>query len=255
MDKKIDTIREKYFSPLERMELLGSFLFYISAILSFIILLIDESMYPKIYDIIQISFLLVVFVLCIVSISIRLHFSPRAQEYRYKDFLSHAYKLPLGEEQTKKYYNNNQDIPVKCIAAQTLENSFYSKNTALEMVKNERVKVASYVFIWLVAMLNRSTDLAWISIVAQLVLSEQILSRWLRIEWLGFKFERTFDDIFRLIQGGKDGNFFEVNTLEIAGRYEMAKSNAGITLSSKIFDESKEKMDKEWKGIRKLLGL
>jgi hypothetical protein len=255
MDKKIDTIREKCFDPLENAERAQSVLFYMSAALSFVVPLIDKTLYLAGYNVAQIFFLISVSALSIVSLAIRLYFSPRAQEYRYKDFLSHAYGVQLSDEQTNGYYNNTESVPARRIAAQTLENSFYSKRTVAEMAKSERVRACLYFLVWLIVILNRNTDLAFIAIVAQLFFGEQILSRWLRIEWLKDKFERTFDDSLRLVQSKVADNLFEVSALEITGKYEMAKTNAGITLSSKVFDRHCEETDKKWEEIRKSAGI
>ncbi len=252
---KIDTIREKCFNPLENAERAQSVLFYVSVVLSFAVLLIDEILYPIGYDIAQISFLISVVSLSIISLAIRLYFSPRAQEYRYKDFLFHAYGVKLSDEQTEGYYNNAESAPARRIAMQTLENSFYSKQTVAEMAKIERVKVCLYLLVWLIIVLNRNTNLAFIAIVMQLFFGEQILSRWLRIEWLKNKFERTFDDLLRLVQSKLADTLFEVSVLEITGKYEMAKTNAGITLSSKVFDRHCQETEKKWEEIRSSVGV
>lgn len=254
-ETKIDTIREKFYGPLELAENCEKLLFYVSAILSLIIPLVDKLQYPKFYSISQIVFLLAVIILSMSSLVIRLYFAPRAQESRYKDFLSHAFNVPLNDEQTSGYYNNDLINPSRRIAAQTLENSFYSKNIILEMAKLERVKVAVYVLIWLVAIFNRNTTLSFIAIAAQLIFSEQLLSYWFRLEWLRIKFENSYDDLFKLLQSGAKKSSFDIGALEIMGKYEMAKANASVTLSSRIFNEKSEKLDKKWEKIRIKLGI
>ena len=41
----------------------------------------------------------------------------------------------------------------------------------------ERMKIVAYVVIWIIAVLNRSTDLSTVGVAAQIIFSEQILSR------------------------------------------------------------------------------
>jgi len=254
-EKKTDTIRDKYYGPLEFAEYCGDFLFYISAVLSFVVPLINKEQHASIYNSSQIIFLLVVIILGVNSLVIRLYFAPRAQESRFKDFLSHSFNIPLSDEQTRGYYNNNQVVPSRRIAAQTLENSFYSKNVISEMAKIERMKIAGYAFIWFVAILNRNTGLSLIAIAAQLIFSEQLFSYWFRLEWLRIKFENTYNDLFKLLSAGAKKVSVEVYALEIMSKYEMAKANAGVTLSSKIFNKESEELDKKWEKIRVKLGI
>jgi hypothetical protein len=83
-----------------------------------------------------------------------------------------------------------------------------------------------------------------------IIFSEQILSRWLRVEWLRRQCERTYDDLFRLFQSkGK----LEVSALELLGRYEIAKATAAIPLSSRIFEQCCSRMNAEWAKIRATL--
>lgn len=254
-DKKIDCISQKYFGPLKSAESYGGYLFYISAILSFIILLIKKDSHPFAYNVFEICFLLAAIIFSLVSIFIKLYLSPRAQEARYKDFLSHAFNISLSEEQTKGYYNSRESASARKIAAQTLENSFYSKSIISEMRKLEWLKIITYVVIWFILIFNRNTDLSIIALVAQFIFSEQILTRLFRIEWLRYKFEQVYDDLFRLIQSKPQNNFFEASALEITGVYEMAKANGGITLSSRIFNAKKDELDERWSKIRQKLEL
>jgi hypothetical protein len=71
--------------------------------------------------------------------------------------------------------------------------------------------------------------------VAQIVFSEQVASRWLRLEWLRRECERTFDDVYRQFQTKGQMEAFSIEAL---GRYEIAKATAAISLSSRIFQSS-----------------
>jgi hypothetical protein len=63
-----------------------------------------------------------------------------------------------------------------------MENRFFTRAVALEMLKKERATVAVYAALFLFAVFIRSTDLAVIPIAAQALFSEQLISRWLRLE-------------------------------------------------------------------------
>ncbi len=133
-----------------------------------------------------------------------------------------------------------------------LENSFYSHNTVSQMAKVERIKIAVYAALYALVILNRSTDLATIAVAAQIVFSEQIVSRWLRLEWFRRECERTYDNVYRQFQTKGQMDAFSIEAL---GQYEIAKATAAISLSSRIFQASAERADAEWARIRAALGL
>ena len=56
------------------------------------------------------------------------------------------------------------------------------------------------------------------------------------------KCERTFDDVYRQFQTKGQMDAFSI---EAAGRYEIAKATAAISLSSRIFNNSTSKTDAE----------
>jgi hypothetical protein len=138
------------------------------------------------------------------------------------------------------------------IAAQVLENSFYSRDTAASMASEERIKIAIYALVWIIAVLNRSTDLGAIGVAAQIVFSEQIISRWLRVEWLRFKCEALFEALFQLI---KSRSALEVASVKVLGEYEVVKATAAITLSTRLFERNEERTTREWEEIRRTLGI
>jgi len=58
-----------------------------------------------------------------------------------------------------------------------LENCFYTADTLAQMCTGERMKIAGYAVVWFIVALNRTTDLATIGVAAQILFSEQIVSR------------------------------------------------------------------------------
>jgi hypothetical protein len=250
--EKIDPVGERYFAPLRASEIVADVLFYLSAVLSLLALFVEKPSYPIAYSVVQIAFVLAVIALFVANLLIRLYFSPRAQKKRYEDFLSNAYCTALSHRQTTKYYNNSATTVPSRIAAQVLENSFYSRDTASSMATEERLKIAGYALVWFIAVLNRSTDLSTIGVAAQIVFSEQVISRWLRIEWLRLKCEALFDELFQLM---KNGTNLEVASVKVLGEYEIVKATAVITLSTRLFERNEERTTREWGEIRKTLGI
>lgn len=250
--KKIDPIRDRYYQPLETSERVLSALFYATALLSLAAPLIDRANYPSVYDWIQIPFVVCVVALFIVSLTIRLYFSPRAQNKRYQDFLGHVFGVQLSHEQTSGYYTSTVAGVPKRVAAQLLENCFYSMDTIGQMAVAERAKVGVYLTLWVVVILNRTTDLEVAAIVAQAVFSEQILSRWLRVEWLRRSCEDIYEELVRLLKAGAQ---LDVVAWELLGSYEMRKAVACITFPSSIFEKRQPTTDAEWQKVRASLGL
>ncbi|MGY4507002.1 hypothetical protein [Bradyrhizobium sp. USDA 3650] len=250
--QKIDPVGDRYFRPLVVADAATDALFYISAALSLLVPLIEQQAHPQLYAIAQWAFVMSVIALFTGSLAVRLYFSPRAQVRRYQDFLAHAFGKPLAAQQTSGYYNNAATTASRRIAAQVLENSFYSHDTVSQMVKVERIKIAAYALLYVLVILNRSTELATITVVAQIVFSEQVASRWLRLEWLRRECERTYDDVYRQFQTKGQMDAFSIEAL---GRYEVAKATAAISLSSRIFQNSAQRADAEWAKIRAALGL
>lgn len=250
---KSDPIRVKYYLPIENSESFLKIIFWSIFALSFLIVLIDKNSYPNIYVVSQITFCVTTIILFLVDIFNRLYLKTRADDMRVKDFLSHAYSIRLNHVITQGYYNNNETNPTRKLAAQLLENSLHSKTTALEMVKIERIKIIGYSIIWVIAVLNRSSDLEIITIAAQTLFGEHLISYYLRTEWMHARYERVYDDIYSLFQQNYIQNTFEIKTFEGLVKYETTKANSGVLLSSKIFDKNNQLVSTEWESVKSTL--
>jgi len=245
-----DPIRKRYFDPVEATARVSDYLFYASALLSLCIPFVDKQTHPVIYDSFLTLFALTVIALFAAGLGLRLYLLPRADDMRRRDFFTSASRVNLTPETTVGYYNNALIKPVERIAAQVFENSHFSKAIALQMVRMERIKIAGYALLWIIAIFNRSTDLGWIAAATQVVFSEQILSKWLRLEWLTMRFEKTFDDLYRLFESRPPAAKFNAMTLDSLVMYETAKANAAITLSSKVFNTRNPQLSAEWNSVR-----
>jgi hypothetical protein len=254
---KIDPIRERYYRPLEIAESCSDCLFLLVAALSILALAVERTTYPILYDLVQGTFVVGVLALFFLGLGIRLYWTPRADDKRRQDLLSNSFAVALTHEQTSGYYNNDQTNPLRRLCASLLENSFFSKNVTLKMAHGERIRVVVYALIWIFALLNRPTDLALAAAMAQAVFSEQIISRWVRLEWLRMRFERVYEHLYRLVQTTTNFNKeeFRVRVLESFGEYETGKGYGGITLSARIFERFNPSLSLEWAEIRKALNI
>ncbi|WP_066260690.1 hypothetical protein [Hydrogenophaga flava] len=247
---KSDPVRENYYASVDRAEKTADGLFYVTAILSIISLFVERAMYPLEYEIVQTSFAVCVITLFIVGVVNRLYWTPRAEDKRRQDFFASACGVTLSHQKTDGYYNNDLTDPVDRMAAQVMENSHFSKAIVLRMASTERIKVATYGALWFICVLNRHADLGLIVAASQAVFSEQILSKWLRLEWLRIRFENTYDEMHRIFQSKPPTPTFRAQTLESLGKYETAKATAGITLSSSLFHKMNDQLSAEWDLIK-----
>jgi hypothetical protein len=245
-----DPIRARYYDAVELADKSSDWLFYVGATLSIVALLIEKQAHPIVYDWVLIFFAVAVVALFAIGLVSRLYLTPRAEDKRRQDFFSSAYGVSLTHEKTEGYYNNDFAEPIKRMAAQVLENSHFSMAIALRMAKFERAKVAAYALIWLICLLNRQTDLGIVVAASQAVFSEQVVSRWLRLEWLRMRFEKTYNDVYRLFHSRPAAPKFNAMTLDSLGMYETAKANGAITLSSRVFQQLNAELSIEWERIK-----
>lgn len=248
-----DPIRKSFFDVLARAESVSDLLFYTSCLLSIAsVFLTKESPYG-LYNIVMISFAVCVVITFILGNAIRMYFSPRAEDNRRKDFFSHAMDVSLTHEKTDGYYNNDIKKPYRRMAAMVLENSLFSKTIILRMLSHERFKVILVLVIWLIVIIYRDSDYGIILATSQAVFSEQVIARWWRLEWLHSRFEKTYDRIFDLFRTKSNAKEFDATVLDITSFYETSKSNASISLSSKIFESINPATSKEWEQIKNTL--
>lgn len=248
-----DPIRARYYEAVELADKVSDGLFYLGAILSIVSLLVEKQAHPNAYDFVMTAFAIAVIALFALGLVSRLYLTPRAEDKRRQDFFSSACGVGLTHEKTEGYYNNDFVEPIKRMAAQVLENSHFSKAIALRMTRFERAKIAVYALAWLLCLLNRQTDLGIVVAASQAVFSEQVVSKWLRLEWLRIRFEKTYDDVYRLFQSRPAMSKFNAMTLESLGMYETAKANGAIPLSSKLFRQLNDELSAEWEGIKREL--
>jgi hypothetical protein len=252
-----DPINERYYKPLDRADASSDWLFYVGAVLSLVIPFVDKTKMPVVYDGVHIAFIVVAGSLFVLGLAIRLYWGPGAEDNRRLDLLSNAtgYRVALTHEQTVGYYNNNETDPIRRLGVAVMENSFFSRAIALEMAKFERIKVAIYLAMLVVVWLNRSTDMAVAAAVAQVMFSEQIISRFFRIEWFRLRCDSTFKTLHGLFQGSAPRLTLHAKVFEAFAYYETGKANAGITLSERVFLRRNPSLSAEWEQIKQSLRL
>ena len=250
---RFDPIRKSHYDAVAAADTWSDWIFYLSAALSLLLLFVNQVNYPVAFDWIQYLFLALVVVLFAVGITLRLYLVPRAEGMRRQDFFSSAMNAGLTHQRTDGYYNNDVADPSHRIAAQVLENSHFSKAILLRMLRTERVKLSVYLLVWVLCLAYRRSDLGWIVVATQTVFGEQLFSKWLRMEWLRRRCEETFDRVFALFQAGGRSSHFDATAMDAVTAYEAAKANAGIVLSSTVFNRMNSHLSVEWDHIKEVL--
>lgn len=250
---RTDPIRDRYFKSVERAERVNDLLFYAGALLSFATLLLEKASHPEVYKWTLVAFVVVTVAIFAMGLAGRLYWIPRAESKRRQDFFTSACNVGLTHEASDGYYNNDFTESIDRMAAQVFENSLFSKSIALRMAWVERTKFVAYAIAWLACLANRETDVGWVLAATQAVFSEQVLSKWIRLEWLRSEFERTYDDMYRLFQAKPAGATFAAHTLDSLASYETAKANGGIVLSSKLFQKLNPSVSQEWEQVKTTL--
>jgi hypothetical protein len=246
-----DPIQADYFRPLETAESASSWLFYLGAFASFAPLLIDRTAHPKLYQGALVVFVLAVVLVFITGTAIRLYFFPRAEDARRKEFLSNTFGFDLIHQRTTGYYNNNETDPHKRMGLLVLENLFFTKAILREMAPAVRAKAFIYLFAWLGVLLWQDIPLDCIAAAAQVLFSEEIIIRWLRLEWLRSRSERIYDGIHRLFQSNPAADKLFAYAVDAFGDYESGKTLGGILLPQKIFDRLNPTLTAEWEMVKK----
>ncbi|MEO5808392.1 hypothetical protein [Devosia sp.] len=257
MAKKNDPLTKTAYASVKTSEDVAKFLFYFSIALSLIILFVDEFTNAWTYQTVQILFFLATLCLFFCRIATNLYWSARAHEGRYTDLLSHAFQVPLSVDTSTGYYNNQESNTYRRLAATILENALFSKEVSRGMLAIERWKIGLYSVIWVICALIRGTEISFITLIAQIILSQDILERWIKLEWLRDQFEKTYLSAFALIQSSTDFSTreFSGRSIQLVVRYETIKAKAGISLSTKVFNKINASVSDEWKRTKVILNL
>lgn len=262
MTERIDKIQDEYFKPLEQLDVWTNRIFYFFTALAIVGLfaepaiaqIFDKEAAEKFLPIIKkmIDFILTLAVLAyfVAGIVTRIFLQPRSENARRRNFVEVAYGVKFDTFGTEGYYNSRATDPTRKKAEQLLENCLFTRRIIKRMIPAERGKTIICFVIFLTALAYNSSQIGIASLIAQAVFGEQLLSRWLRMEFLAKETERVYLAMYRLCRTEKIDKEFEAELEIQTGCYEAAKSNAGILLSSKIFNKINAPVSAEWEAIK-----
>ena len=247
---KIDEV-SKYYEPATKLGYVDIWGFWIIASISIYMLyattlgIISDKLLQPIFIVI------VIFYFTISQIS-RFFLVPRAERMRRKQMLSDAFGTTLCHDKTSLYYNNEYSPSIHRLGANTMENSFFSKEIAAEILYKKRWVTGGYLLVWLFAFSYRHNNLELLTWITQVVFSGQIVVQWLNLEVLRHRHECTYEQLHShfLHEVGVDSPTAVATVLDSFVAYEAAKSSAGILLSSKVFHKLNPSLTEKWNQIR-----
>lgn len=256
INKRVDGI-DSYYRPVERLENWTSWLFWLSAGLSVVVLYAGLIPWKPIQDIPMIAFIVSVVVHLVLSLYLRFYLIPTAEWKRRKQLLSNSFGVPLTPEQTQAYYNNPLAPSIERLGANVLENSFFAKAICGRMAVHERIKVVCYFICWILAVFWRSTPLSLLAVITQTIFSSEVIAKLVSLEVLRHRNEELFEELYHEFLHKID---FRSQTgtaciLDAFATYEAAKAAAALKQSTKIFVQLNPELSKEWDEIRNQLGM
>jgi len=255
-ETRVDEVAQHYRAP-ARAASVSWWLFYVGAALSLATPFASLMSNKLLAQGVVVAFLVATLAHFVVDQAQRFYWLPRAQRERRRSLLSDAFGAVLTHDRTNLYHNNEVDPSVRRLGANTLENAFFSKSIAQDMLKRARAVSAVYAALWLVVFAVRHDSLDTLTGATQIVFSGNIIAGWLNLEVLRSRFERTFDDLhahFRAAQQTRSANeIAEVIDAVIA--YEAAKAAAGVLLDSATFNRLNTELSSRWARIRSDVGI
>lgn len=175
---------------------------------------------------------------------------PKAEDARCRDNLSNAYAVCFGGAKTRGYYNNSYKNPYVVAAAHTLENIFFTKELLNTVLLKKHIHIAAIAVGIVIAGILNLLDMPRVVIVSQFLISEPILSDWIKTIWLKRKCEHLFDYMVAVFQGNPNDQF-KCKTFYVTTAYEAAKAHAGILIPETVFERMNSRLSEEWDKLNK----
>ena len=254
--ERVDEL-ERYYKPIEKIDDLNAWLFWVSAILSIVVLFDRLTPWQALHDVLEISFVLLVILHLLLSLYVRYHLLPIAERKRRRQLLSDSFAVPLIAETTQKYYNNEISPSITRLGANVLENSLFAKTITSKMAIRERIKSLIYFLIWVLAMFWRTTDLGLLVVITQTIFSSEIVEGWIRIEVLRNEAEKFYEELYNKFLHKVDLTSSDgiASLLDLFASYEATKSMTAIRQLRSIFMSINPELSQEWDITRERLGI
>lgn len=251
MAKRLDEL-DKYYNPIRKLETWLKLLFWISLILSIVVIFAD-ILPASVQDVPAVLFSLSVVAHFVLNLYEKFSLLPSALEKRRKQFLSDSLGVALIPESTKNYYNNSLPPSIVKLGVNLFENTFFTHNIATRMAQKERRLIFIYAMAWLGAVTWRGTNLDFVIVITQALFSGEIIQYWINLELLRIRSERTYSKLYNFfLKNDTDvqNNYNLAVILDSFSSYEALKAESGISLSDRVFKELNLTLSREWEEIK-----
>lgn len=244
-----DSIHKNYYVPLLQMERVSNILFCFGVCVSIALLFLDQQPVRNYYNLVLGFFSILVVLFFIVNLYVRVYLFARAEDAAFVGFMSNSCGVSLSEQRDDSFFNNNEVGFVKRMSANLLENMFFTKEILSIHISLLRFVAILYMILLLIVMVYKQFSIQLLTLVFQVIFSEQILSKWLRMEWYKKKVEIIYDKLFSIIIAMKNSKSIVPGVMEVLVAYERCKAIAAISLPDKIYKENNDRLSEEWQKI------
>lgn len=248
---KIDDI-SKYYNYANKMESVTNILFWFTILVSLSILFHEELIDTKYQNMLEICFIVLVIMYSLVSKINDFFIISKAERMRCKQLLSNSFDTNLSDDNTHLYYNNEYLPSINKLGANTMENSFFSKEIISKMLIKERLLISLYTISWVVIFAIRDTNMETLIWITQFIFSSSILVKWINLEILRFKCEEVYESLrtYFYHNPSNDSAKSIAIILDSFTSYESAKYSAGCLLNSKVFNKLNPELTEKWDKIK-----
>lgn len=256
MSERLDSL-DRHYKIIDKLNTTTSTLFWVNATLSIAVFFVNDYLTAK--NILLFVFTLTTLAYFVIDNYLSIFKIPKVEDKRRVHLLTNAYNVPLDNERTNKYYNNELEPSLLRLGANIFENSLFAQRVTHEMAKRERIKVGIFIVIFVVALMFRTTEMELISILAQTLFASTLIPAYLRLEVLRHKNKVIFDclhDIFFFYnQPTENDERLSAKLLDCFVKYESAKAYSGVKQDSKIFHKINLEVTQEWEEIKRNLNI
>lgn len=256
MSERFDSL-DRHYKNIEKLNMTTSTLFWVNAALSIVVFFVDDYLTAK--NILLFVFTITTLAYFVIDNYLSIFKIPKVEDKRRVHLLTNSFNVPLDNESTNKYYNNELDPSLLKLGANIFENSLFAQRVTHEMAKRERIKVGIFIVFFVVALLFRTTEMELISILAQTLFASTLIPAYLRLEVLHYKNKAIFDclhDIFLFHnQPTENDERLSAKLLDCFVNYESAKAYSGVKQDTKIFHKINPEVTQEWEKIKRNLNI
>lgn len=252
---RIDPIAPKY-KKAEQYECFSTSLFWLGVVTSLVSTFSSAAGYNKITAIADFALVVLTCIIFIIGCYTRLWVLHEAEDTRITEFVSRAYGTGTSPTATNGYFTDVETKPNRKVAAQLLENTFFTHKLCSLFAFWPRMLAFAVGLIWLCAIAWRGTDITYVALIGQIFFTEEVATKVIRVEWLRKNTERVYNEMYRLFKIPPTSILgFNAVVLENELRYERLKATAAVVIPSKVFESNNDQLTAQFEAVQDEVGI